>query len=344
MKMIRSVIDKAYEVKLLSKFKPVLDAADAIFFGTDETTAAAPHLVDNLDIKRYMTFVIIALMPSALASIYFYEWAAVKIIMVSYVAGGLVEVTFAIVRKKEVHEGFFVTGMIFPLTLPPTVPLWVVAVGVIFGVLFGKEVFGGTSRNIFNPALVGRLFITIAFPSIMTTSWRMPFTDAITSATPLSLFKTTQTLTPWIDQLMGRTAGSMGEIFRIGIILGGLFLMWTRVSDWRIPLSYLGSVLILSGIGSYFFPVKVAPPHFQLLAGGLLLGAMFMATDPVTSPFTMTGKFIAGILCGFLTVLIRGFSGYVEGVMFSIVLMNAFTPIIDHVVLKVKYKPGTERN
>jgi len=342
MKVIKTLIDKAYKVKFLSIFKPVLDATDAFFFGTDKTTAETPHFLDNLDIKRYMTFVIIALFPSALAAVYFFGWSAIKIILVSYLAGGAVEVAFAIVRKKEIHEGFLVTGLIFPLTLPPTVPLWVVAVGVIFGTLFGKEVFGGTGRNIFNPALVGRLFITIAFPSIMTTSWRMPFTDAITSATPLSLFKTTQAITPWQELLLGQCAGSMGEVFRIGLILGGLFLIYTRVSDWRIPLSFLGSVLIFSGIGSQFLPDKVAPPVFQLLSGGLLLGALFMATDPVTSPFTVKGKYIAGILCGFLTVLIRGFSGYVEGVMFSIVIMNAFAPLIDHIMLKVKYKPANK--
>ena len=204
--------------------------------------------------------------------------------------------------------------------------------------LFGKEVFGGTGRNIFNPALVGRLFITVAFPAIMTTAWRLPYTDTITAATPLTLYKTEQTLTPPLRLLFGQCAGSMGEIFRLGIIIGGLFLMYSKVSNWRIPVSYIGSVLVLSFIGHKFLPVKVAPPLFQFLAGGLLFGAMFMATDPVTSPFTRSGKYIFGILCGLLTVLIRSFSGYVEGVMFSIVIMNAFTPLIDHLVVKAKYR------
>nr|HID58855.1 RnfABCDGE type electron transport complex subunit D [Desulfobacterales bacterium] len=343
MEPVRLLIERLYKVQFLSTFKPVLDALDAALFGTDRTSIEAPHFVDPLDLKRYMSCVVLALLPSALASVYFYGWQAVKIIMVSYIAGGSVEVIFAIVRKKEIHEGFLVTGLIFPLTLPPTIPLWVVAVGVIFGVLFGKEVFGGTGRNVFNPALVGRLFITVAFPSIMTLSWQLPFTDTITSATPLVLYKTTQTLTPLPDLLLGKTAGSMGEVFRLGLILGGLFLIYTRVSDWRIPFSYLGAVLILSGIGNHFFPAKVAPALSQMLSGGLLLGAMFMATDPVTSPFTMAGKYVSGILCGILTVLIRGFSGYVEGVMFSIVLMNAFTPLIDHIVLTLTYRPVRER-
>ena len=180
MKPIRSLIDRLYKVRALGKFKPVLDALDAALFGTDETTTGAPHIVDSIDVKRYMSFVIIALLPAVAASIYYYGFNAIKMIMVSYMAGGMVEVVFAIVRKKEIHEGFLVTGLIFPLVLPPTTPLWIVAVGVIFGVLFGKEMFGGTGRNIFNPALVGRLFITIAFPAIMTSSWQDPLTAAVT--------------------------------------------------------------------------------------------------------------------------------------------------------------------
>ena len=340
MRLIRSMMDRLYKVRLLSPFKPVLDAVDAALFSTDETTEDRPHIVDSIDLKRYMLAVIIALLPSTLSSIYFFGWRVVWMIIVSYAAGGLVEVIFAMIRKQEIHEGFFVTGIIFPLVLPPTTPLWIVAVGVMFGVFFGKEVFGGTGRNVFNPALVGRLFITIAFPTIMTTYWQLPFSDAITSATPLTLYKSTQTLTPYIDLLLGRNcAGSMGEIFRLGIIIGGIFLMFSKVANWRIPVSYLVSVLIFAWIGNSALPTKVAPPVFQLLSGGLLYGAMFMATDPVTSPFTKAGKYIFGILCGLLTVLIRSFSGYVEGVMFSIVIMNALTPLIDHILLVIKYKP-----
>lgn len=339
MKPVRLLIGKLYGVKLINNnFKPVLDALDAALFGTDETTKASPHIVDNLDIKRYMTFVIIALVPAAGASVIFFGLKAILMIAVSYAVGGAIEVLFATIRKQEIHEGFLVTGLIFPLVLPPTIPLWIVAVGSAFGVLFGKEVFGGTGRNIFNPALVGRLFITIAFPAIMTTAWRMPFTDTITSATPLTLYKTERTLTPYFNLLFGQCAGSMGETFRLGILLGGLFLMYSKVSNWRVPVSYIGSVLILSFMGSRLLPERVAPPLFQFLAGGLLFGAMFMATDPVTSPFTRPGKYIFGILCGLLTVLIRSFSGYVEGVMFSIVIMNAFTPLIDHIVVKLRYK------
>ena len=162
--------------------------------------------------------------------------------------------------------------------------------------------------------------------------------DTITTATPLTLYKSDQIVTSYTDLLFGQCTGSIGEVFRIGIIIGGLFLMFSKVSNWRIPVSYLGSVLVLSFIGSRLLPMRVAPPTFQLLTGGLLFGSMFMATDPVTSPFTRSGKYVFGILCGLLTVLIRTFSGSIEGVMFSIVIMNAFTPLIDHIVVSLKYR------
>jgi Na+-transporting NADH:ubiquinone oxidoreductase subunit B/electron transport complex protein RnfD len=327
-----------YKVPVLNKVEPVIEAVDAALFGTTETTRLAPHMVDSIDTKRFMSCAIAALVPAALASIHFFGLRAIMIIAVSYIAGFSVEVVFAVVRKHKIHEGFLVTGLIFPLVLPPTTPLWVVAVGVMFGVLFGKEMFGGTGRNIFNPALVGRLFITMAFPAIMTTSWRMPFSDAITSATPLAVYRTTGVMASIPDLLIGNTAGSMGETCRIAIIIGGVFLLFTKAGNWRIPVTYLASVFVFGAIGNHFLPERIAPPVFQVFTGGLMFGAFFMATDPVTSPFTCAGKYTFGILCGVLTVLIRSFSGYVEGVMFSIVIMNAFAPLIDHIVLALKYR------
>ena len=322
----------------LKAFKPLFEVIEFVIFYPSDQVKHPPHVRDPLDLKRYMGMVLLAMAPCMLSSIFFFGPYVLAMILVSYAVGGIAEVIFAIIRKGEVHEGFFVTGMIFPLILPPTTPLWMVGVGILFGVVFGKEIFGGTGRNPFNPALVARIFVTVAFPAAMTTKLIDPVTDAITSASPMALFKTQGVMTGYRELLLGQTAGSMGEIFHLGIILGGIFLMITKVSNWRIPVSYLGSVLLLSWIGHNVFPDTVAPPLFQLLAGGLLFGAMFMATDPVTCPYTRIGKYIFGILCGFLTVLIRGFSGYVEGVMFSIVIMNAFTPLIDHVVLMLKYK------
>lgn len=341
MKFVKQVLDNLSDVieknKFLNKFRPVLSATDEFFFGTDKVTRL-PHILDNIDIKRFMSFVIIALFPAVIAAVYFWGLRVLLIILISYAFGGLVEVAFSVARKKEIHEGFLVTGLIFPLILPPTVPLWVVAVGVMFSVFFGKEVFGGTGRNIFNPAIVGRVFLTITFPRIMTVNWKMPFVDAVTTATPLALFKSQNLITPYKDLLFGNVPGCIGETFRIGLILGGLFLIVVKIVDWRIPLAYLVSVAGFVFLSNHLFHTQFAPALFQILSGGMLLGAFFMATDPVTSPFTKPGRWIAGVLLGILTVIIRGLSGYVEGVMFSILLVNAFTPLIDTLVLKVRYR------
>jgi len=339
MKSLQILLHNLSENESLKGFKKLFETIDGIFFGFRAVTLGAPHFLDNIEIKRYMSMAIVALLPTTFAAIYFFGWPAIKIIIASYISGGLVEVIFALVRGKDIEEGFLVTGLIFALLLPPTLPLWVVVVGSVFGVFFGKEVFGGTGKNIFNPALVGRLFITISFPKMMSSAWRAPFTDTITSATPLGAYRSFfQEIPPLKSLLLGQTGGSMGELFRLGIIAGGIFLMLTKVANWRIPLSYLGSVFFFSLIGTSIAPAHIAPPVFQLLSGGLLFGALFMATDPVTSPFTKSGKYIFGILCGILTVLIRTFSGYTEGVMFSIIFMNALTPLLDHIVIHLKYR------
>jgi len=342
---LRTVLDDLKQVESLHFFEAIFETIEGIVFGNREVRPQAPHIADHIEIKRYMSMAIVALIPCTLAAIYFYGWHAIRIIAASYIAGGLVEVAFALIRKKEIEEGFLVTGLIFPLTLPPSIPTWMVVVGAVFGVFFGKEVFGGTGRNIFNPALVGRMFITIAFPQAMSArwvaaSWTTPFTsvDTITSATPLSMFKSAREFTPILDLLLGQTGGSMGELFRLGIILGGGFLIFTKVANWRVPVCYLGTVAVLALPGSVFFPHNIAAPLTQLLSGGLLFGAFFMATDPVTAPYTRAGKYIYGIMLGLVTVVIRGFSGYTEGVMFSIIFMNALNPLIDHIVMSVKYR------
>jgi RnfABCDGE-type electron transport complex D subunit len=257
------------------------------------------------------------------------------------------------VRRKPIHEGFLVTGLIFPLILPPTTPLWIVAVGIFFGTFFGKEVFGGTGRNIFNPALVGRLFISLAFPSYFATMWgKMHWggaggfvhwtVDAVTQATPLIDFKGSHMIsTDPLSMLLGHAPGCVGETFRIGILLGGLFVVVMRAGDWRVPLSYLGSVALSALVLHGIMPERVAPVWFQLLSGGLLFGAFFMANDPVTSPFTFTGRWVYGIVLGILTVLIRALSGLPESVMFAILLMNAVTPLIDSTIVNIAYKRAT---
>lgn len=344
MRKTRELLHKVADLKIFSPFKAVFETIDGIVFGSTHVTPGAPHFVDHIEIKRFMSFAILAMLPTTIASVYFFGIHVLWMIITSYVVGGIVEVSFALIRKREIEEGFLVTGLIFPLILPPTLPLWAVAIGSFFGVFFGKEIFGGTGRNIFNPALVGRLFITMAFPEIMSARWQVPLADTITSATPLTLYNAERTITDLNRMLFGAGlqtgAGSMGEVFRIGIIAGGIFLILTKVTDWKIPTFYIGTVALFSWLLNMITP-QVAPPAFQLLSGGLLFGAFFMATDPVTSPYTRLGKAIYGISCGILTVLIRGFAGYAEGVMFSIILMNGMTPLIDHMVMENKYRKST---
>lgn len=341
-KLLRKMLDKASvffeEGKPLSPFKPLFEAMDSFMFGVGKVTKGAPHIRDNIDLKRYMITVFFALVPSVLAGIYFFGPRVIGLIMVSYIFGGICEVVFCVIRKHEINEGFLITGLIYPLILPPSIPFWMAAVGIMIGVIFGKEVFGGTGKNIFNPALVGRVFIAIAFPVEMTTKWKQPLVDAVTSATPLMNFKGSGELVSNWNMLIGSIPGSVGETCKIAIILGGIFLMLTKVSNWRIPVGYIGAVAVLGTVFHGIWPMLFAPSMFQILSGGLLFGAMFMATDPVTAPFTNGARWVYGILLGLLTLCIRGFSGYVEGVMFAIIFMNIFSPLIDQMVLSIRFK------
>jgi len=332
--------------------RPLAQGTEAFFFGSNETTHAAPHARDPLDSKRFMMMVIIALFPAFLASVYFFGLRVIAMMAVSYIAGGIVEVAFAILRKKDIHEGFFVTGFLFPLVVPPTTPLWVVAVGVVFGVLVGKEVFGGTGRNLFNPVLVGRAFLAVAYPRPLASGFVIPGqwpwgrlseyvtlanTDAISGATPLVLGKQGQ-YASLMDLLLGSVTGSAGETSALAILIGGVFLCMVRVANYRNVVGILGTVFVFSAILHQADPSRFGPPLWHLLAGGLFLGAFFMATDPVTSPATNGGKWVYGILIGVLVVLIRNFSGWVEGVMFAILLGNLASPLIDEVFIGLRMR------
>jgi Na(+)-translocating NADH:ubiquinone oxidoreductase B subunit len=336
----------------LRLFKPVYEALENFFFAPSAVTKGSPHIRDPLDVKRFMTMVIIALIPCLFASLYFFGWRLVPMIIVSYAAGGAVEVIFAVVRKEEINEGFLVTGILFPLVLPPALPLWMVALGVMFGVLVGKELFGGTGRNIFNPAIVGRCFLALAYPAAMSGNWIKPSyeltgrlfqyidasnVDSITSATPLIMAKQGE-LHAISHMLLGSTSGSLGETSGLAIIIGGVFLLLTRVANWRTVVSILGSASILAGILHHVQPERFAPVFWHLFAGGLLFGAFFMATDPVTSPVSNAGKWIYGAAIGTVTLLIRNFSGYVEGVMFAILLGNIIAPLLDIIVFKIRLR------
>ncbi|MBL7074632.1 RnfABCDGE type electron transport complex subunit D [candidate division KSB1 bacterium] len=344
MKRLRTFFNGIYkqakEKPVLRTLMPLIRMMDNFIFESGGVVTDAPLIRDGIGTQRFMSMVIVAIAPATIASVYFFGWRSLSVIAVSYIFGGITEIIFAIVRKESINEGLLVTGILFPLTLPPTIPLWMVAVGVVVGVALGKEVFGGTGKNIFNPALVGRVFLAIAFPVEMTTKWTAPvggfwggFTtylpDAVTSATPLTIFKSTGQLTTNLDLLWGNVAGSLGETSALLLILGGLFLMLTKVSNWRIPVGYLGSAFAFGWVMWLLVPQKFAPPVFQLLSGGLLFGTFFMATDPVSAPITNLGRWIYALLLGIITIIIRGLSGYVEGVMFAILFMNIFSSLIN---------------
>jgi len=335
--------------KYLTLITPLITATEEFFLAKPVRAKTAPFIHDALNLKRLMIFAVLGISPCAAASIYFFGWRSLTIIAVSYIFGGLAEITFAIVRKHQISEGFLVTALLFPLTLPPTIPLWMVAVGILFGVVFGKEVFGGTGKNIFNPALTGRVFLAITFPVELTTRWVEPTREAIgalnkysidvvTSATALINYRSTGAIADYYDLFIGRVAGGIGETSKILIIIGALFLFITKVANWRSPVAFVGSAGLFSLIFSNIYPDIFAPPLFQLLSGGLLFCAAFMLTDPVTSPYTNSGKWIFGGLAGIITIIIRDLSGFVEGVMFAILFMNIFAPLIDQIVLMVKYR------
>jgi Na(+)-translocating NADH:ubiquinone oxidoreductase B subunit len=332
----------------LSSMKPLYEAMENFFFAPGTRTLCAPYGRDPLDIKRYMSMVIIGLLPCVAAALYFFGLRVIPMIIVSYMAGGLVEVVFAVIRKEEIAEGFLVTGLIFPLVLPPTTPLWMVAVGCAFGVFAGKEIFGGTGRNLFNPAIVGRCFLLLAYPSAMSSSWIKPGSgvtgrlleyvsgssvEALTSATPL-----VQAKDGLGDMILGNIPGCIGETSGLLIICGGVFLLLTKVANWRTVVSVLGSAVIFQAILHGVNAEQYAPAIWHLFAGGLLFGAFFMATDPVSSPSTNEGKWVYGILIGSVAILIRNFSGYMEGMMFAILLGNIAAPIIDEVVFKIRLR------
>ena len=296
-----------------------------------------------MDVKRYMSMVIIALLPATFASFYFFGWRMLPMIVVSYAAGGAVEVLFAVIRREEINEGFLVTGLLFPLILPPGLPLWMVAVGVIFGVLVGKEIFGGTGRNLFNPALVGRCFLLLSYGGAMGGAWIQPgeawygrlfqyqasSVDAVSQATTLfTASAETPEMTSLGNLLFGNVLGCGGETSALALILGGVLLLIFGVASWRTVVSTLVAFGVMTAV---LVDGDMNLIAFHYLAGGLLLGTFFMATDPVSGPVTNGGKFVYGALIGIATALIRLKTPLFEGMMFAILAGNMFAPIIDEV-------------
>jgi len=287
-----------------------------------------PHLWKGLSVSKIMYLVVIALMFPTGTAIFFFGYHALSVLGVSVGTAIATEfVTKKIRGQPFVMDGSAViTGLLLALILPPTIPLWMVVIGAIFSIAIVKEAFGGLGHNIFNPALGGRAFMSASFTAEMTT-WTKPMgfgADAITTATPLSesFVWSADKLSLYKAMFMGNTAGSMGETSALLILIGGALLLGLRIINWRIPAIYIGTVALMSlGFGQ--------DPMFHILAGGLMIGAFFMATDYVTCPLTNKGKIIFALGAGALTVTIRLFAGMPEGVCYSILFMNAVTPLID---------------
>lgn len=277
---------------------------------------------------------------------------------VTFIVGGFWEVLFASVRGHEINEGFFVTSVLFALTLPPDIPLWQVALGISFGVVVGKEVFGGTGKNFLNPALTGRAFLYFAYPADLSGDAVWTAVDGFSGATALSQVAAGGlaalehpwggSLT-WLDAFFGNMQGSIGEVSTFAILLGGAVLLWTGIASWRIVLGvFLGMVatsLLFNAIGSDSNPMMSMPFWWHFVVGGFAFGMIFMATDPVSASMTNTGKWIFGALIGFMAVLIRVVNpAFPEGIMLAILFANLFAPLIDYFVVKANVKRRHLRN
>ena len=370
MKALRKIVDNVkptfVEGGKLGFLASFFDAIETFLFVPNTTTKKGAHVRDCNDMKRTMFFVVLALIPAFLFGCYntgsqvglegftalMYGLVRVlPMLAVSYVVGLGIEVIYAQIRKEEVAEGYFVTGFLIPMIMPVSTPLWMVALGVAFAVIFGKEVFGGTGMNVFNPALVARAFVFFAFTPQMSgekvwfSDWKMMgATDATTGATALEQLATKGEM-QWsaMDAFLGFIPGSFGETSTLCILLGGALLLYTGVASWRTMLSvFVGGL----AMGYLFQAVGLTefPAYYHLLVGGFAFGAVFMATDPVTSAQTNMGKYIVGFLTGALAVMVRVVNpAYPEGMMLSILFMNALAPRIDYFVVEANIKRRNNR-
>ena len=299
--------------------------------------SSSPHFHTADSVPKIMWNVVAALVPASIMAMIYFGWAAAAMILVCILAALATEWVANRMLNSAItlpDGSAAITGLLLALTLPPSFPLWGGALGSIFAIAIGKQLFGGLGHNIFNPALLGRAFLQASFPVAMTT-WTWPNTvryadiDGVTAATPLGLFKFEGVGSEYMDMLIGNIGGSLGETSALAVLAGGLYLLIRKYAEWRIPLSFLGTVFVLGGIFWLVDPSRYPDPVFQLLSGGLLLGAFFMATDMVSSPVTRLGAWIFGVGAGFLLIIIRLYGGLPEGVMYAILLMNGFTPLIN---------------
>jgi len=307
--------------------------------------SSSPHVHDGRTVSGIMRLVMIALLPAALFSIYIFGLSALRVMLISMASAALFEALAQRIMRRRVtlHDGSAVlTGLFLAMNLPATAPWWLIVVGNFFAIVIAKQLYGGLGYNPFNPALVGRVVLQISFPVQMTARWITPSAfgaDAVTTATPLTRVKESIATLGRIDMdfgqeelldyFVGYQGGCLGETSAALLLLGGLFLVWRRVITWHVPVAFIAVVWLMSGAFHAADPSRFADPTFQIVTGGLFIGAIFMATDYVTSPVTRKGMMIFGAGCGVITVLIRLFGAYPEGVSFSILLMNAAVPLID---------------
>ena len=364
------------EGQKLNWLYPLYEATETILFSTDAKTKSAPHIRDSIDIKRVMILVVVALIPcyvfgainvgyqNALSfglertwieNLIFGAKAIIPIIVVTFVAGAFWEILFAIVRKHEISEGFLVTCALIPLTMPPSIPLWQLFIATSFGIVIGKEIFGGVGMNIFNPALTARCFIFFSYPSKISGDmvWLVG-PDGYSGATALSVPASTNNADAvsllngitqfdysWINLASGWIPGSIGETNKFIIFSAAAALMLMKLISWRVILGGISGLFAMSYLGTLIAPFSdnsmlSIPPHYHLVMGSFAFGLTFMATEPVTGSHTDTGRLVYGFFVGVLTVIIRSINpAYPEGVMLAILLMNAFASLIDYFVVKV---------
>jgi Na+-transporting NADH:ubiquinone oxidoreductase subunit B len=363
------------------KLYPVYDGFETFLFVPNHTTQQGAHIRDAIDLKRTMIIVVLAMIPCLLFGMWnvgYQHYLAsgvtnsslidnflfglkkvLPIIIVSYTVGLAIEFTFCVIKKHSINEGFLVTGMLIPLSLPADIPLWMVAVATAFAVIIGKEVFGGTGMNVLNVALTARAFLFFAYPTYMsgTTVWHAdaPFSgtvDAVTGATalgdaaakmPIEEFTAKYSL---MDCFIGTIPGSIGETSTLACLIGALILMFTGIGSWRIILSvFVGGYVMALIFNAFGVNTLMQIPAIQhLFIGGFAFGAVYMATDPVTAAQTSIGKYIYGFLVGMLAILIRVFNpAYPEGMMLAILFMNVMAPLIDHYVIQANINRRLKR-
>lgn len=313
------------------------------------TISGSPHIHGDETTKKVMYGVVIAMIPAMLVGVYYFGVDAIRVFVLAILAS----LFFEWVIQKYLIKGpititdgsALVTGILLALNVPSNLPAWMIIIGALVAIGMAKMSFGGLGKNVFNPALVARVFLLVSFP-VQMTSWPKPtpitdgLVDVITGPTPLGIVKEglgngqkmselAAELPSYTQDMMGSIGGSMGEVSALALILGGVYMLWKKIITWHIPVSVLATVFIFSGILWGFNPENYADPVFHMLTGGLMLGAIFMATDMVTSPMTKGGQLVFGFGVGLLTILIRLWGAYPEGVSFAILLMNAVVPLIN---------------